>query len=171
MSGSSWEGKQEIELFMRSHRFSSLLDIGPGRGVYGLMARAAGVKFVFAVEIFKAYAEVYYYKYIYDRVIFGDFSKIELPEADVIVIGDVLEHLAKPQAIAVMTRIKSQYKNIVLSVPIGLWPQGPSEGNVFETHLSTWAFDELAQNLCKDFSAKYMFTNTSVGVFLKCPCH
>jgi hypothetical protein len=137
----------------------SVLDIGPGFGRWGFLAREMLDVFqgriakstwktrICCVEAYSGYVREQY-SFIYDRV-FVDCGRRFLSRTDerfdMIIAGDVLEHFEKSDALDFirLAREKSN-KAVVLCVPIGTgYPQGQVQGNPMEAHLSTWETAEF----------------------------
>jgi hypothetical protein len=76
----------------------SVLEIGPGTGACGRALAGAGVARLSAVEISAKSVEKHRLCEIYDEVLVGDARQLEWPEADVVVLGDLTEHLGAQQA-------------------------------------------------------------------------
>lgn len=62
---------------------------------------------------------------------------------DLILMIDVLEHMTKDDAYAVLDEVIKISEHVILFVPVGLCPQEPYDGNIYQQHLSTWELDEL----------------------------
>lgn len=72
------------------------------------------------------------------------------PAQHVILLGDVLEHLEKDEALCVWDWARQQtgpHGRVVLTLPIVHWPQGAEEGNPHEEHLHHWDSDEVLSDL------------------------
>ncbi len=153
MPYSKLEGKREVMSYLKS-RFVrdedlTILDIGAGAGAYGKLCREEmpGARRV-AVEIFEPYRERFGLDAIYDRVIIADILKEDfdfIPH--VVIFGDVLEHMERKDAIAVLKKYYSRSAVCVVSIPIIDFPQGESDGNIHETHLNQWSFDSFASDM------------------------
>lgn len=68
---------------------------------------------------------------------------------DLVVAGDVLEHLPREDAVALLERIVEGpddapgANHILVSVPIVDSPQGEVDGNPHEAHLHQWDADDM----------------------------
>ena len=109
-----------------------ILDVGPGVGTYSTMLRTHGYR-IDAVEIFAPYIKKYDLISKYDNVFIGDICKFDFKDYDFIILGDVLEHLHKEDAIELHERLLQQEKDFLYAVP-WLMEQGEHEGNIYETH-------------------------------------
>ena len=142
MPYSSTAGKAEIREWLRELRPATVLDIGAGSGTYSRLFRpilpwATWV----AMEVHEPYVAQFDLKMHYEQVIVNDMLKANIgPGAfDVVLLGDVLEHLTEKDAAVALRRAWSwAAKGVIASVPLGFCPQGPSEGNEHEAHVAQW---------------------------------
>lgn len=117
------------------------LDVGAGAGVWQSVYPAAAWT---AVEIHEPYVERFGLLDRYSRVIVGDARHVDLGGPyDVAVLGDVLEHV--PDPVGLYQRVRKVARRVIVQVPIGEWPQGESEGNPHEAHVSTIEVAELRE--------------------------
>lgn len=146
------------------HDVHKVVDVGPGHGtwrfwtlLWNLFTDAEWT----ALEIWEPYVKRYRLGRWYDRVIVGDASAdIGWPRYDLAIFGDVVEHLPRDRAVAMVLRLPWRYA--LISIPLGPYPQGPSEGNPHEAHLSTWSADEV----CAAFPVVKWSQEGAIGVFL-----
>jgi len=143
MPRSRVEGKAWISHQIPRLRPSTLLDVGPGAGTYAnlLSALIPGARWS-CVEIYEPYVEMFGLRRKYHDVHVQDIRSFPwLRHYDVVILGDVLEHLSLGDALAVWRRARLNAAYIVLSIPIVEYPQGPEYGNVHETHRQDWSHD------------------------------
>lgn len=145
MPSSAQEGKQWSYDRIKEKPHNTILDIGPGIGTYGINLRTSDNK-VDAVEIFEPYVDKYDLRNIYDDIFIGNFLDFPEPEEkyDWIILGDVLEHFNDEDAKIAYAKAKRLAHYILLSCPDGPYPQGELEGNVHETHLSEYTYDQVS---------------------------
>jgi len=77
---------------------------------------------------------------------------------DVIIMLDVIEHLAKdPAWIVVHELFRVARQRVVLFLPIGVTPQEDLDGNEYQRHLSTWYLSDLPllSTRCQRMSIKW----------------
>jgi predicted TPR repeat methyltransferase len=124
---------------------SVVLDIGAGEGKWGLLLRGRA-RYVDAIEVWPDNALKCLKSGIYRQVFETDVRDFEWKkdEYDVVVLGDVLEHLPHHDAIKLLDTIRANVKQICLAIPINVCHQdGSFWGNPFETHLYHWHDYEL----------------------------
>jgi hypothetical protein len=88
---------------------------------------------------------------MYDQLHIGDVREApaHLFFRDLVVAGDVLEHMPREDAVALLHRIVEGPEDapgathILVSVPIVDSPQGEVDGNPYEAHLHQWDFDDM----------------------------
>jgi len=163
-------------VFLMQSRPASILDIGLGNGKLGFVARdlldvMLNERFrrrdwqvrIDGIEVFGDYIQDHQ-RAIYDNIFIGDAYDIldTLATYDMIVLGDVLEHFPKEKALAFLDQCAVHAtKNLVVFIPLGkTWHQPAIYGNPYETHRSSWFFDEF-----KPFSSRYALFNYSAGPY------
>lgn len=119
---------------------TSILDIGPGWGTYARLLRPHLPDTHFTgIEIFAPYIDKYDLTDWYDVLYIADARELPFPDADVVILGDVIEHMSLQEARDVWLKARCASRVAVfLSLPIIEYAQGECEGNVHETHLHTW---------------------------------
>lgn len=124
---------------------ATVLDVGPGSGSYGRLVReeAPGAE-VCGVEIFAPYVEEFGLLEVYDRVDVADVRGLGTMEHDLVILGDVLEHMTAAEALAVWEVARRDSPAVVASIPTVHWPQGESHGNPHEEHVvDDWTVDKV----------------------------
>ena len=112
-----------------------ILDVGPGIGTYSDLLKSEGYR-MDAVEIFAPYINKYNLIEKYDNVFIDDICKFDFKDYDFIILGDVLEHIPKGDAIKLYNKIIKLKKECLVAVPFEM-EQGEHEGNIYETHHQT----------------------------------
>ena len=139
MPQSSSEGKDWIkDRIGRLARATpvSVLDIGPGVGTYAKLLGGLSISRLSAIEIFEPYVHTYRLRDYYDDVIVGDAREVDFPPADVVILGDVAEHMSEADAVALWDKAAhAAAVAVYLSIPIVHYPQGHIEGNEHEAHV------------------------------------
>jgi hypothetical protein len=184
MASSYTEGKREIVHFLEQIKPKTVIDVGPGCGTYWailnkrygdwLGGNAKGwVDYtgerpkMTAIEAFYPYVSKYSLKDKYDDVIISDIRYFDWDKApqpcDLIIFGDVLEHLTSLEACLVVSDAKEVAKNIIISLPIVHFPQGAIDGNPFEIHKEE---DWTHERVLKAFGEPHEFVvGQSIGVY------
>lgn len=151
MSGTSHpEGKQWALARYLEQRPRRVLDIGPGNGTYARLFRPHHRGCWTALEVHAPYIERYQLDSLYDLVLVRDARDWPNIEADLVILGDVVEHVTKPDGIKMLgdaTRTVPPGGAVLLSIPLGEYRQGPIDGNEHETHLATWTHDDVVEVL------------------------
>jgi cyclopropane fatty-acyl-phospholipid synthase-like methyltransferase len=131
-----------------NHNPNSILDIGAGAGKYGHIAKIydPGIH-VDAVEVWEPYVSQFELELLYTRVSTEDVRNMDDFKYDLVIMGDVLEHMTKEDAQALVKRVSKQAKTIIISIPVTHCPQGHVHGNPYEEHVKDdWTHTEVMQS-------------------------
>lgn len=141
MPFSSESGKQYVkDLNLTGER---ILDVGAGCGTYRRLLPNLGKHWT-AVEIWEPYISEYGLRSLYDEVIVDDIRKTEFGKYDIAFVGDVLEHMTESEAVDVVTKLKECARTIVVSIPLGYYPQDEYAGNPHEKHIEDhWTHERV----------------------------
>lgn len=112
---------------------STILDIGCGHGFYIKLLKDYFQKFD-AVEVWQPYIDEYKLTEMYDNVFNVNILDFEFDHYDIIIMGDILEHLSREDAKNLLNRLKEKCKELIVVVPYYL-PQDEVFGNKYEIHL------------------------------------
>lgn len=130
-----------------------ILDLGVGAGGYGTMFKqiAPNCK-IYGVEIWAPYLTTFKQNLAcYEDIYIGDIRYFDYKYAiaDLVIAGDVLEHLQKSDCIRVVDRLVSIYNWIIISLPMQKFEQGSNNkwGNKYEAHLYHWTKEEVEREL------------------------
>ena len=142
MPFSSQSGKSYISAL--NLQAKTVLDIGAGSGTYRKLFPNLGTHWT-AVEVWDAYVEKYSLGSLYDEVIVSDIRSLELnKEFDVCFVGDILEHMTAEEAAGVLKNLRAHCKTIVVSIPLGHYPQDEYDGNPYEKHVvDNWTHEQF----------------------------
>ncbi|UCD82317.1 MAG: hypothetical protein JSW26_13100 [Desulfobacterales bacterium] len=166
--------------YLNEARPASLLDIGVGNGKIGFIARdfldvILGERYrkedwqirIDGIEIFSAYIQNHQ-KAIYDKIFIGDAFEIidSVGPYDLIVLGDVLEHLNKEMALQLLDKCIARTKgHVIINIPLGEgWHQPEICGNPYEKHLSSWQPDDFQPFACDH--KLFHYSAGPYGIFL-----
>jgi predicted TPR repeat methyltransferase len=133
MPYSSEAFKDEIKrhIFSNNNVGTKMLDVGVGAGRYGRML--SDFFYIDAVEIHAPYIERFNLNEIYNNVYNANILAFDFSPYDYIIMGDILEHIPKYEAMNLVGKINSAGKKLLVAVPY-MYEQGESEGNVHEIH-------------------------------------
>lgn len=130
--GSYDYGKQAVCAWIR-WRFdpgsSTILDVGAGDGKWRRLLRE--YRNMDAVEAFEPNLQ---YLTNYRKVYHADVRELEYKPYDLIIFGDIIEHLTVAQAQAVLAYAKPRCRDMIVAVPF-CYKQGAIYGNPYEIHI------------------------------------
>jgi predicted TPR repeat methyltransferase len=138
----------------------SVLDVGCGFGLWGFLCREYldvwngrvlpgrwEVK-IDGIELFEPYIQAHQ-RAIYSNIRVCDIRDAveSLPEYDLVIAGDVIEHLDKPDAEVVLERLyEKAQKALLINIPLqGNWEHPEANGNPGELHRSQWTENDFMQ--------------------------
>lgn len=142
----------------------SVLDIGPGVGTYAKLLADVPTSRVVGIEVYEPYVHTYRLRQYYDEIILGDAREVDFPACDVVVIGDVAEHMTEAEALVLWDKARrSAARAVYLSIPIVHYPQGEIEGNCHEVHIvDDWNHERV---LAAFGGIGEWWTGSEVGVY------
>ena len=122
----------------------SVIDVGAGDGKWGRLLKGL-VRRIVAIEIWPKCVEKYKLNELYDEVMIRDARQFEeWDKFDVVILGDVLEHVPRADALELIEKLKRSGSRVYLTTPITPCPQnGTVYKNPHETHLDQWTHEEL----------------------------
>lgn len=130
-----------------------IIELGIGGGLYGCIARNylegrhgrcgkdQWKTVIHGVEGFPQYGKNNPMWEAYDTVWEENFTRYtdSYRDYDLVMMIDSLEHVEKAEAMTMLYSLASNNKHVIVSVPLGVCPQGTCFGNELETHRSTWS--------------------------------
>ena len=142
---------------------ATILDVGPGCGTYYDLLNDYFTTFD-GVEAFAPNIDRYDLRNKYRNVYNKDIKDFEFDYYDIIIIGDVLEHLSIEDAQKVIKYCENRCKQLIVAVPYTM-PQDAVEGNIYEVHKQ----DDLAiENMKERYpSLKLLIHNSDYGYYVK----
>jgi hypothetical protein len=148
MPMSSAEGKSWIKErvgLLASTGSLDVIDVGPGVGTYAKLLAGPDVRRIVGLEVWEPYVRTYRLRDYYDEIILGDVREVPIPATDVVILGDVAEHMAVGDAQEVWRRCAEAARRAVyLSIPIVHYPQEPIEDNPYEVHVEEdWSHEKV----------------------------
>ena len=103
-----------------------------------------------AVEIFEPYIEQHNLREKYSNVFCCDIANLNYGRYDLIIFGDVIEHMSVEKAQKVLKYAYTRCADMIVSVPYK-YPQEPYNNNVYEAHIQDDLTDELFNERYKGF--------------------
>lgn len=136
MPFSSGAGKEYIREILAGLKPKKILDVGAGAGSLLKRYKRNGQQW-HGVEIWQPYVEKYKLDEIYHTLTVGDAREIDYgtDRYDVAFAGDVLEHMETTEAAELLSKLRRAAQVVIVSIPIGKYPQGEYEGNPYERHV------------------------------------
>lgn len=182
MPGSMPEGKQFIKNFFGwyvAEDSSKVLDVGPGSGNYSDLLHNRGeyefypgaalpnIEMV-AVEIFPNYIDFFNLHSKYSSIIISDIYDVnweELGWFDVVIFGDVLEHMEESRGREVIAKAVKYAGAVIISLPIIDYPQGSSYGNEHEAHIEQYT-PERIRDILSEYHMIDSYEGEIIGTYI-----
>jgi len=132
-----WQIPRVVDAMAKANP-ASVLDVGCGYGKYGVLAREyTPATRVDAIDIAPPRYPVYDHFYSGDLRQLDQLIPAGTPRYDLALWLDVIEHLEKEEAWAVLDKLTKVAKSVLITTPFGFRPQ-EVPGLPFETHRSGW---------------------------------
>ena len=142
---------------------ATILDVGPGCGTYYDLLSDYFTIFD-GVEAFAPNIDRYHLRKKYRNVYNEDIKNFKFDYYDIIIIGDVLEHLSIEDAQKVIAYCEKKCKQLIVAVPYTM-PQDAIEDNIYEIHKQD---DLTIENMKERYpSLKLLIHNTDYGYYVK----
>lgn len=150
-------------LIKQFNKDATILDVGPGCGTYYDLLNDYFTTFD-GVEAFAPNIDRYDLRNKYRNVYNKDIKDFEFDYYDIIIIGDVLEHLSIEDAQKVIKYCENRCKQLIVAVPYTM-PQDAVEGNIYEIHKQD---DLTIENMKERYpSLKLLIHNSDYGYYVK----
>jgi len=156
--------KSEIRDYVLSNfevNNTTILDIGAGCGTYSKIL--SEYKNIDAFEVYEPYINKYDLKTKYRKVYKTNILDFDFEYYDIIIMGDILEHLTIEDAQNLINKLHGKCKQLIISVPFQMKQYGLENKN--EDHIQDDLTEEIMEtrypNLQKTWS------NTIIGVYFK----
>lgn len=153
--GSFNKGKEEAVRWIKENfkKGGECLDVGACNGKWHNLL---GDYFIMdAVEIWPPNIHKYELTKKYRMVFGSDIKFYKYVHYDLIIFGDVLEHMTVEDAQAVVDYARDRCDNMLIAVPF-LYEQGAKNGNPYEIHLQADLTPELFNERFPGFKPIYM---------------
>ena len=168
MPYSSVEGKGFVRDFLADKWLLQIVDVGPGAGAYRELLRGHDAWWT-AVEIWAPYVTQFGLREKYNEVVISDVAWIDwdlLGNIDLVIFGDVLEHMKYEDASQVVARAVSRSKYVVIALPIIHYPQGTEMGNPYEAHVQHYSPTSVRELLLDDYDLVAYDEQETVGTYI-----
>lgn len=140
---------------------SKILDVGAGWGKYRVLLQEYPMD---ACEIWQPYIEKEKLSTVYDKVFESDICEFEFKHYDVIIFGDVFEHIERRRAKELLDRIWDKCDELYIAVPY-LYHQHAVDGNPYEEHKQADLTHEL---ILREFPQLKLLAKTEErGIYVK----
>jgi len=168
MGSSAPYGKSETYswVYENIESIESILDIGPGEGTYFKLLSSLKKFNWTGVEAWKDYIDEFKLEEKYDKIYNQDIRSFDWNNKffDLIIAGDVLEHMTKDEAISLVNTCMDHCKILIISIPIVYLPQEAINGNPFEVHVKPdWSDKEVLETWEKYIKKHHPLT--MVGIY------
>lgn len=124
-----------------------VLDVGAGAGNWlDWLAKNNFKGSVDALEVWEPYIRKFKLQKRYDKVIQVDARDWDDWNYDVVILGDIVEHMTKGDAVALVEKIGEQARYVLIALPIIHYHQGALDGNPYEVHVKEdWSHEEMLE--------------------------
>lgn len=158
--GKEWSAERIVELSPKR-----ILDVGAGMGTYADLLRPLLPASTWtALEIHHPYVARHGLEFKYDEVLVGDVRSYDwLAEWDLVIFGDVLEHLDLTDAMRAWRCALRRSRSVLASLPIVDYPQGEFQGNVHERHRVTYGHELVIASFP---NIEEFWTGRQIGIYL-----
>jgi 2-polyprenyl-3-methyl-5-hydroxy-6-metoxy-1,4-benzoquinol methylase len=172
MPTSSNKGKKDfIRWISEIEDITLILDVGCGEGTYPKLFKEKNLTTTatrwYGIEAWKDYISEFNLPELYNVILNQDARTLDwakLPKFDLVIFGDVLEHMTKEESVTLVSKALDHSKFVFISIPVVHSPQGEVNGNPYEAHIKDdWTHEEVLSTfpfITKSHVAK------KIGVYL-----
>ena len=162
--GSYNVGKREMVEWVKANfpMYSTCLDVGACDGKWHYLL--GDYLTMDAVEIFRPNISVYNLRKKYQMVFNLDICDFEYRWYDLIIFGDVIEHLTVKDAQMVLSYARKRCKDMIVAVPY-LYTQPAIYGNKWEEHIQNDLTDKIFNERYPGFEP--LWQNSEYGYYHK----
>jgi hypothetical protein len=143
------QGKDTALYWYTAIQPATVVDIGAGAGTYAKLMRPAHAGHWTAIEAWEPYAGRFDLVDLYDDIRITDARDLgtDAFAVDLVIAGDVLEHMTHDEARKLIATVKATAVNFIVSIPVLHLDQGAVYGNPYETHVDHWTFEQMLAEL------------------------
>lgn len=165
MAGSYPYYKKEVTQYLKNNfsEEATILDVGAGCGTYYEYLKDY-FKNIEAIEIFEPNINNFKLKEKYQKVYNENILNFKYDYYDIIIFGDILEHLDVEEAQQVLDYAFDKCKELIVAVPY-LYPQGIAEDNIYEIHKQDDLTNEIM--LQRYPKLKLLYGDNRYGYYIK----
>jgi FkbM family methyltransferase len=142
-----------------------ILDVGAGAGLNLEMLKDRYDN-IDCIEVFEPYIETYNLKNRYKKVYHQNVVEFDnFNDYDLIIMGDVLEHLTVEDSVDVLDRIAKSKSEVLIQVPYQ-YVQGIENENIYEIHIQ----DDLTKELMEERYGEYLkllHEQSYLGIYIR----
>lgn len=165
MAGSYPYFKKEVAQYLKDNfpTTAKVLDVGAGCGTYYEYLKDY-FKDIEAVEVFEPNIKNFNLEQKYKKVYNINILDFKYDYYDIIIFGDILEHLETAEAQQVLDYAFDRCKELIVAVPY-LYPQGIEEDNIYEIHKQ----DDLTNEIMLERypKLKLLYGDWAYGYYIK----
>lgn len=148
---------------------TTVLDVGAGAGIYAdlIKENLNSTIIVDAIEVWEPNIKEFNLLQKYRNVYNVDVRNWEDFKYDLVIFGDILEHMSENDALSVWEKTSKQAKHAIISIPIIHYHQDAYGGNPYEVHVEAdWNPDRVFKSFHSITDHKlFEVTGVFVGVF------
>ena len=142
------EGKLAVLKYILENvkKDAKILDVGFGAGIYGKILRAFYYQNIDGLDVYGENIEEMGLDKIYDTIFIENILDFDFDFYDLIIMGDVLEHIDLKEAKKLLSGFINNNKcnHIIVSIPYE-YEQGEAYGNKHEKHLQSEVTTEFME--------------------------
>ena len=157
--------KKNVKNYLQS-KFTdnaTVLDVGAGCGTYYNLLHDC-FKVIHAVEVFKPNIDNFELENKYETVFNADIKNFEYDFYNIIIFGDIIEHLTVEEAQKVLKYAYDRCDEMIVAIPYKM-EQGICEDNVYEIHKQP---DLTPENVLERYPMlKLLYKNSKYGYYVK----
>lgn len=160
------QGKQELKFLLAQllPANATCLDIGACDGNYFHLLNDLFI--MDAVEVWKPNIDRYNLEALYRKVFPVDIRGFRYGFYDLVIFGDIIEHLTEEEAVEVLDYAKEHSRLIVVAVPY-MFKQGAIYGNPYEEHKQDDLTNEVFLSRYSGFKLYISFSNYGYYIWKK----